>query len=79
MYEAHGQEYQEGHDMGDHGSHDQGSDDWPDEGEQDDNDDHGNDRDPGGHSHGHHMPEKPAETAPAAKTPGFFARLFGKK
>jgi hypothetical protein len=25
------------------------------------------------------MPERPAETAPAAKRPGFFARLFGKK
>jgi hypothetical protein len=25
------------------------------------------------------MPERPAETAPAAKKPGFFARLFGKK
>ena len=37
--------------------------------------DHG----PGGHSHGHHMPERPAASGPAAKKPGFFARLFGKK
>ena len=40
---------------------------------------HGHDHGPGGHSHGHHMPEAPAETAPMARRPGFFARLFGKK
>ena len=33
----------------------------------------------GGHSHGHHMPERESEDAPAANRPGFFARLFGKK
>jgi len=41
--------------------------------------DHGHDHGPGGHSHGHHMPDKPAEAAPVASKPGFFARLFGKK
>jgi hypothetical protein len=25
------------------------------------------------------MPERPAASGPAAKKPGFFARLFGKK
>ncbi len=41
--------------------------------------DHGHDHGSGGHSHGHHMPEKESETSSAARKPGFFARLFGKK
>ena len=41
--------------------------------------DHGHDHGTGGHSHGHHMPEREAKAAPAASKPGFFARLFGKK
>ncbi len=45
----------------------------------DDHHDHGHDRGPGGHSHGHHMPEREAESALAANKPGFFARLFRKK
>ena len=80
----------EGHDHGDHEGHDhEGHDhaghdgheghDEPAEAAHDDHDDHGHDHGPGGHSHGHHMPERPAETAPAAKRPGFFARVFGKK
>ena len=75
----------EGHDHGDHEGHDHaGHDeheghDEPAEAAHDDHDDHGHDHGPGGHSHGHHMPERPAETATAAKRPGFFARLFGKK
>ena len=50
--------------------------------EQDGHDDHhGRDHDhgAGGHSHGHHMPEREAKAAPATSKPGFFARLFGKK
>ena len=47
-----------------------------------DNEDHGghddHDHGPGGHSHGHHMPEREEAASPASK-PGFFARLFGKK
>ena len=43
----------------------------------DEHEDH--DHGPGVHSHGHHMPERPAANGPAAKKPGFFARLFGKK
>ena len=47
-----------------------------------DHDEHGNHEDhdhgPGGHSHGHHMPEREEAATPANK-PGFFARLFGKK
>ncbi len=77
--ETHDHDDHEGHDHGDHEGHDHGGHDEPAEAAQDDHDDHGHDHGPGGHSHGHHMPEKPAETAPAAKTPGFFARLFGKK
>ena len=69
----------EGHDHGDHEGHDHAGHDEPAEAAHDDHDDHGHDHGPGGHSHGHHMPERPAETAPAAKRPGFFARLFGKK
>ena len=75
----------EGHDHGDHEGHDHaGHDeheghDEPAEAAHDDHDDHGHGHGPGGHSHGHHMPERPAETALAAKRPGFFARLFGKK
>ena len=40
--------------------------------------DHGHDHGPGGHSHGHHMPER-EESSSQAHKPGFFARLFGKK
>ena len=39
---------------------------------------HGHDHGPGGHSHGHHMPEREEPSVTASK-PGFFARLFGKK
>ena len=39
---------------------------------------HGHDHGPGGHSHGHHMPER-EELSVTASKPGFFARLFGKK
>ena len=67
----------EGHDHAGHDGHE--GHDEPAEAAHDDHDDHGHDHGPGGHSHGHHMPERPAETAPAAKRPGFFARLFGKK
>ena len=45
----------------------------------DDHHDHGHDHGPGGHSHGHHMPERETEAVPAASKPGFFSRLFGKK
>lgn len=78
----------EGHDHGGHDEHEghdepaEAANDGPAEAAHDDHadhDDHGHDHGPGGHSHGHHMPEKPAETATAAKRPGFFARLFGKK
>jgi len=75
----------EGHDHGDHEGHDHAGHDGheghdePAEVAHADHDDHGHDHGPGGHSHGHHMPERPAETALAAKRPGFFARLFGKK
>ena len=41
--------------------------------------DHAHDHGRGGHSHGHYMPERESEDAPAASRPGFFARLFGKK
>jgi len=71
MSEAHG-EYED-HDHGAQESHDSHDD-------HDGHDDHGDhDHGPGGHSHGHHMPERPAASGPAAKKPGFFARLFGKK
>ncbi len=80
MSEAHGEyedhEDHEGHDHGDHEGHDHGTQEGHDS--HDDHDDHG-DHGPGGHSHGHHMPERPAASGPAAKKPGFFARLFGKK
>ena len=75
----------ESHDHGDHEGHDHaGHDeheghDEPAEAAHDDHDDHGHGHGPGGHSHGQHMPERPAETATAAKRPGFFARLFGKR
>ncbi|HIN34522.1 MAG TPA: YHS domain-containing protein [Dehalococcoidia bacterium] len=75
----------EAHDHGDHEGHDHAGHDGheghdePAEVAHADHDDHGHDHGPGGHSHGHHMPERPAETALAAKRPGFFARLFGKK
>ena len=63
----------EGHDHGVQESHDSHDD-------HDGHDAHGDhDHGPGGHSHGHHMPERPAASGPAAKKPGFFARLFGKK
>ena len=39
---------------------------------------HGHDHGPGGHSHGHHMPEREEPSVTASK-PGFLARLFGKK
>jgi len=67
----------EGHDHAGHDGHE--GHDEPAEAAHDDHDDHGHDHGPGGHSHGHHMPERPAETALAAKRPGFVARLFGKK
>ena len=81
-HEGHDHEDHEGHDHGDHEGHDQGAQESQDS--HDDHhghDDHGDDHDhgPGGHSHGHHMPERPAASGPAAKKPGFFARLFGKK
>ena len=81
-HEGHDHEDHEGHDHGDHEGHDHGAQESHDS--HDDHhghDDHGDDHDhgPGGHSHGHHMPERPAASGPAAKKPGFFARLFGKK
>ena len=69
----------EGHDHGDHEGHDHAGHDEPVEAAHDDHDDHGHGHGPGGHSHGQHMPERPSETATAAKRPGFFARLFGKR
>ena len=70
LSEAHDEH--EGHDHEDHEGHDHGG--------HDGHDDHGDhDHGPGGHSHGHHMPERPAASGPEAKKPGFFARLFGKK
>ena len=75
MSEADDHEDHEGHD---HEGHDHGAQESHDS--HDDHDDHGDhDHGPGGHSHGHHMPERPAASGPAAKKPGFFARLFGKK
>ena len=79
MSEAHGEyedhEDHEGHDHGDHEGHDHGA-----QESHDSHDDHGDhDHGSGGHSHGHHMPERPTASGPAAKKPGFFARLFGKK
>ena len=71
-HEGHDHEDHEGHDHGDHEGHDHGA-----QERHDSHDDH--DHGPGGHSHGHHMPERPAPGEPAAKKPGFFARLFGKK
>ena len=65
LSEAHDEH--EGHDHSAQESHDS----------HDDHRDH--DHGSGGHSHGHHMPERPAASGPAAKKPGFFARLFGKK
>ena len=82
MSEAHGEyEDHEGHDHGDHEGHDHGAQESHDShDDHDGHDDHGDhDHGPGGHSHGHHMPERPAASGPAAKKPGFFARLFGKK
>jgi len=77
-YEDHDHEDHEGHDHGDHEGHDHGAQESHDS--HDDHDAHGDhDHGPGGHSHGHHMPERPAASGPAAKKPGFFARLFGKK
>jgi len=74
-YEDHDHEDHEGHGHGDHEGHDHGA-----QESHDSHDDHGDhDHGPGGHSHGHHMPERPAASGPAAKKPGFFARLFGKK
>ena len=87
-HEGHDHGDHEGHDDGGHDEHEghdepaEAANDGPAEAAHDDHadhDDHGHDHGPGGHSHGHHMPEKPAETATAAKRPGFFARLFGKK
>ena len=69
-----------GHDHGDHGDH-EGHDDDSDHEDHGGHEDHGHDNHdhgPGGHSHGHHMPEREESAAPASK-PGFFARLFGKK
>ena len=85
MSEAHGEyedhEDHEGHDHGDHEGHDHGAQESHDSHDDyNDHDNHGDhDHGPGGHSHGHHMPERPAASGPAAKKPGFFARLFGKK
>ena len=74
-HEGHDHEDHEGHDHGDHEGHNHGA-----QESHDSHDDHGDhDHGPGGHSHGHHMPERPAASGPAAKKPGFFARLFGKK
>ena len=74
-HEGHDHEDHEGHDHGDHEGHNHGA-----QESHDAHDDHGDhDHGPGGHSHGHHMPERPAASGPAAKKPGFFARLFGKK
>ena len=74
-HEGHDHEDHEGHDHGDHEGHNHGA-----QESHDSHDDHGaHDHGPGGHSHGHHMPERPAASGPAAKKPGFFARLFGKK
>ena len=77
-YEDHDHEDHEGHD---HEGHDHGVQENHDShDDHDGHDDHGDhDHGPGGHSHGHHMPERPAASGPAAKKPGFFARLFGKK
>ena len=84
--EAHDHGDHEGHDHGEHEGHDHGAhDDHESHDEPAGHDDHaGHDDDdhghgPGGHTHGHHMPEPAAESAPAASKPGFFARLFGKK
>ncbi len=89
--EAHDHDDHEGHDHGDHEGHDHGGHDEHEahgdhgghdesaEPAHDEHGDHGHDHGSGGHSHGHHMPDRPAETAPAARRPGFFARLFGKK
>jgi hypothetical protein len=68
----------EGHDHGghdEHEGHDHGAHEEPAAEAGHDDHDHG----PGGHSHGHHMPDAPAQTTPTASKPGFFARLFGKK
>ena len=74
-HEGHDHEDHEGHDHGDHEGHNHGA-----QESHDSHDDHGgHDHGPGGHSHGHHMPERPAASGPAVKKPGFFARLFGKK
>lgn len=64
-----------GHDHDEHGNHEDHADD-EDHAGHDDHEDH--DHGPGGHSHGHHMPEREEAATPANK-PGFFARLFGKK
>ena len=72
----------EGHDHGDHEGHDHAGHDeheGRDEPAEAAHADHGHGHGPGGHSHGQHMPERSAETATAAKRPGFFARLFGKR
>ena len=91
LSEAHDHDDHEGHDHGDHEGHDHGGHDEHEahgdhgghdesaEPAHDEHGDHGHDHGSGGHSHGHHMPDRPAETAPAARRPGFFARLFGKK
>ena len=82
-HEGHDHGDHEGHDHGDHEGHDHGDHEGHDHGAQESNDSHDehgdHDHGPGGHSHGHHMPERPAASGPAAKKPGFFARLFGKK
>ncbi|MCH7736526.1 MAG: YHS domain-containing protein [Chloroflexi bacterium] len=67
--EAHGHDDHEGHDHGAHDEHES----------HDDHQGHDHAHGAGGHTHGHHMPEKGPESAPAANKPGFFARLFGKK
>ena len=71
-HEGHGHDHVDHGNHGDHEGHDDDS----------DNEDHGghddHDHGPGGHSHGHHMPEREEAAAPPSK-PGFFARLFGKK
>ena len=74
-HEGHDHEDHEGHDHGDHEGHNHGA-----QESHDSHDDHGDhDHGPGGHSHGHHMTERPAASGHATKKPGFFARLFGKK
>ena len=79
-HEGHGHNHDDHGNHGNHGDH-EGHDDHSDHEDHGGHEDHGHDNHdhgPGGHSHGHHMPEREEAAAPASK-PGFFARLFGKK